>query len=59
MAKQQEMDRVCGMWIDMKGTKFTSDYQGQKYYFCAKECKEKFDQNPDLYMKGFEGRSAS
>ncbi len=57
MATQQEMDRVCGMWIDMKQEKLTSDYNGQKYYFCAQECKETFDQDPELYMKGFEGRS--
>ncbi len=57
MATQQEMDRVCGMWIDRKEAKFTSDYNGQEYYFCAQECKETFDQDPDPYMKGFEGRS--
>lgn len=57
MANQQEMDRVCGMWIEMKEAKFTSDYSGQKDYFCAKKCKDKFDQNPDLYMKGFEVRT--
>ncbi|MCA9458560.1 MAG: YHS domain-containing protein [Nitrospira sp.] len=57
MAEQQEMDRVCGMWIDMKEARFTSNYKGETYYFCAQECKDKFDQSPDLYMKGFEGRT--
>ncbi len=36
--------------------KWTSQYHGESYYFCAKECKEQFDQNPEFYMKGFEGR---
>ncbi|MCA9420744.1 MAG: YHS domain-containing protein [Nitrospira sp.] len=57
MATQQEMDRVCGMWIDMKDDRFTSDYNGEIYYFCAQACKAKFDRNPELYMKGFEGRT--
>ncbi len=57
MSTQQEMDRVCGMWIDMESARFTSDYKGETYYFCAQTCKEKFDGDPELYMKGFEGRT--
>lgn len=56
MTYQKEMDRVCGMWIEKSTTPFTSQYHGETYYFCAKECKEQFDQNPEYYMKGFEGR---
>lgn len=50
------MDRVCEMWIEKSTAPFTSQHHGQTYYFCAKECKEQFDQNPEYYMKGFEGR---
>lgn len=28
-----------------------SEYQGQTYYFCWIGCKEKFDQNPERYIK--------
>ena len=56
MTPKKEMDRVCGMWIKTEGTTLTSDYKGETYYFCAEECKVKFDQNPDYYMEGVEGR---
>lgn len=36
-------DPVCGMEVDEKKAKFTSTYKGKTYYFCAKACKEKFD----------------
>jgi Cu+-exporting ATPase len=56
MTYKEEMDRVCGMWIEKSTAPFTSQYHGEIFYFCAKECKEQFDQNPEHYMKGFEGR---
>ena len=52
MTREKEMDRVCGMWIEIKGAQLTSVYKGETYYFCAKGCKEKFDQDPEYYMKG-------
>jgi YHS domain-containing protein len=27
------------------------EHQGQTYYFCAQECKQKFDANPQQYAK--------
>ncbi len=56
MTSKKEMDRVCGMWIETEEATFTSSYKGETYYFCAEECKIKFDQNPAYYMKGFEER---
>jgi len=56
MTPKKEMDRVCGMWIETEGTRFISVYRGETYYFCAEECKNKFDQNPVYYMVGVEGR---
>ena len=56
MTQSKEMDRVCGMWVEMKDARFTSRYNGTTYYFCSQGCKEQFDQDPEQYMKGFEGR---
>ena len=56
MTSKKEMDRVCGMWIETEEPKFTSLYHGETYYFCAKGCQTKFDEDPEHYMKGFEGR---
>jgi YHS domain-containing protein len=44
-------DPVCGMQVDEKAAKFKSSYQGQTYYFCAQECKQKFDANPEQHAK--------
>jgi YHS domain-containing protein len=44
-------DPVCGMQVDEKKAAATSQYNGQTYYFCAKSCKEKFDQAPMQYLK--------
>ena len=44
-------DPVCGMTIDEKTAKGTSEYKGQTYYFCATICKTKFDQDPAKYVK--------
>jgi YHS domain-containing protein len=39
---------VCGM--DAK-PEIKSTYQGKTYNFCCPSCKEKFDQNPQQYVK--------
>jgi YHS domain-containing protein len=44
-------DPVCKMQIDESKAAATSEYNGQTYYFCAKVCKTKFDQNPASYVK--------
>jgi P-type Cu+ transporter len=44
-------DPVCKMEVDPKKAAAQSSYQGQKIYFCAVGCKEKFDASPDKYMK--------
>jgi len=46
------IDPVCGMEVDearAKAMGMTSVYQGMTHYFCAAECKEQFDQNPDQF----------
>ena len=44
------IDLVCGMQVDEKKAAATSDYKGQKYYFCAVGCKKAFDQEPEKYL---------
>lgn len=43
-------DPVCGMKVDEKTAKFTSEHMGKKYYFCSQMCKTNFDRNPMKYM---------
>jgi len=44
-------DLVCGMEVRKEEAIITSNYEGKVYYFCSKICKEKFDQNPEKYIK--------
>ena len=43
-------DLVCGMDVDEKKAAATSEYKGQKYYFCALGCKKAFDAEPEKYL---------
>jgi YHS domain-containing protein len=45
------LDVVCKMEIDEKTAKWKSEYKGKTYYFCAPMCKQKFDRNPEKYIK--------
>jgi YHS domain-containing protein len=43
-------DPVCGMAVGPGKTKWSSEHDGESYYFCAKTCKEAFDGDPGYYM---------
>ena len=45
-----KIDPVCKMEVDENKAAATSEYKGQKYYFCAVGCKKAFDQNPEKYL---------
>jgi len=44
-------DPVCGMEIDEFTTAGVSEYEGNYYYFCSLQCKEKFDAEPGRYVE--------
>lgn len=44
------VDLICKMEVDPDSAKFSSEYKGQQYYFCAKRCKEKFDAEPEKWI---------
>lgn len=43
-------DPVCGMEVDASTSKFTFDYEGQTYYFCAPGCRKAFQAEPETYL---------
>ncbi len=43
-------DPVCGMGINKKEAKFSSENGGNTYYFCSQNCKDKFDADPKKYI---------
>ena len=44
-------DPVCGMDVDPRTTRNTSQYRGQTYYFCAPSCKNAFEISPGNFLK--------
>ena len=44
------VDPVCQMDVDPKDAKWTSEYKGKKYFFCAPGCKKAFEKNPEKYL---------
>jgi len=46
------IDPVCGMDVDPEKAKGESLYNGEKVYFCALRCKERFDAEPEKYLVG-------
>ena len=43
-------DPVCGMYVDEKTSKLTSEREGKKYYFCSTNCKTQFEK-PEKEMQ--------
>ena len=49
--KVKMKDPVCGMDVDPATAKHRLDHAGKTYYFCCAHCREKFQSNPELYLK--------
>lgn len=44
-------DPVCKMKVDKNKAKYSSEYKGEKYYFCSENCKSQFDSKPEDFIK--------
>jgi Cu+-exporting ATPase len=44
------LDPVCKMEVNPVSAEAQSEYQGQTFYFCSIQCKQKFDANPERYI---------
>ncbi|WHZ26878.1 MAG: heavy metal translocating P-type ATPase [Nitrospira sp.] len=52
-----ETDPVCGMTVQPATAAGSYEYRGQKYYFCAARCLEKFRADPGYYLTPPEQRT--
>ncbi|TFH01773.1 MAG: heavy metal translocating P-type ATPase, partial [Candidatus Thorarchaeota archaeon] len=43
------IDPICKMDVDTTTANLLSDYEGKRYYFCAPNCKQTFDEDPATY----------
>lgn len=42
---------VCGMDVDTLNPQAVSSYNGETYLFCCEECQQKFERNPEQYLR--------
>lgn len=50
MQKQEAIDPVCGMTVDVATAKHSYELDGTMYYFCCPHCRKKFVDNPQKYL---------
>ncbi|MBS0150060.1 MAG: heavy metal translocating P-type ATPase [Nitrospira sp.] len=48
--KQGKIDPVCGMTVQPTTAVGSYEYRGDRYYFCATRCLEKFRDDPEYYL---------
>ncbi|MEA2884822.1 MAG: P-type Cu+ transporter [Bradyrhizobium sp.] len=44
-------DPVCGMSVDPQTAKHRSAYQGRDYFFCSGRCRERFETDPEKFLR--------
>jgi Cu+-exporting ATPase len=44
-------DPVCGMSVDPQTAKHRLAYKGQDYFFCSGRCRERFEAEPDKFLR--------
>jgi xanthine dehydrogenase accessory factor len=50
MQKQEAIDPVCGMTVDVATAKHSCELDGMMYYFCCPHCRKRFVDNPQKYL---------
>ena len=48
--KLMARDPVCDMDVDESNAAGKMQYKGDTYYFCSKDCEERFRQDPEQYV---------
>lgn len=46
-----EKDPVCGMAVNPATAKHSREHKAKKFYFCCARCAEKFESDPEKYLK--------
>lgn len=44
-------DPVCGMRVDQWTATFFSTYNGDRFVFCSQRCRERFTEQPEIYLQ--------
>ncbi|HET6843040.1 MAG TPA: YHS domain-containing protein [Candidatus Angelobacter sp.] len=46
------VDPVCKSHVHMANAAASFDYHDETVYFCSLECAQKFEEDPEFYMRG-------
>jgi Cu+-exporting ATPase len=46
-----QIDPVCGMTVDPASARALTAFEGQTYYFCCPSCRQRFDADPQRYLR--------
>ena len=46
-----QIDYVCGADVDESDSRHFTEYNGDTFHFCSPECKRRFDDHPDHYIR--------
>ncbi|MBI2854828.1 MAG: ATP-binding cassette domain-containing protein [Chloroflexi bacterium] len=52
-------DPVCGMKVDEWTATYFATHQGKRYFFCSQRCLERFQKDPEPYIKKLENGLAA
>jgi YHS domain-containing protein len=44
------VDPVCGTIVDQSQAAAKTEYAGETYYFCSKECQKDFEEEPAVFI---------
>jgi YHS domain-containing protein len=47
---RRDADPVCGMEVDESKAEHQAMHKGKTYFFCARGCKQAFEENPEKYI---------
>jgi YHS domain-containing protein len=45
------IDPVCKMKVDEQSAAGQTNYNGKEYYFCSKDCEQKFEKDPSQFAE--------
>lgn len=51
------IDPVCGMDVNPVTARWSSEYNGETYYFCSPGCKADFDKDPQKFVDAQSGQA--
>ncbi|MCB2187611.1 MAG: YHS domain-containing protein [Deltaproteobacteria bacterium] len=51
ISEDKYVDPVCYMVVNPQESDIWLDFEGERYFFCAESCREKFQADPAQYIK--------